>query len=586
MPRLLRLADSYRLRLIVGYLLVAVIFSAAWVWSLYGPLTQAVLRQQQGNLLAVAQAGALVVGRTDQPAAQVAEQLVARTDLRLTIVAADGRVVTDSQFDPDTMENHRTRPEIAKALQGQTGIERRFSETEREEALYVAVPASLEGQRVALRVSQPLSEIEAIAASSRRFGLLLLLVASALASAAAWWAARAAAEPVARLSLAATRMAAGDLAGDVPDVPADLEPLGRALSSLRTQMRARLEALESEKRTLASTLDGLIDAVFVLDGRTITLANDTAGSLFRTPHGGWRGVDIADAGLPAPVAAAVLARMERTAGDATELEPDPTGRTFRLRVSPLDAAEPGRRTVVVVADVTERARLDRVRRDFVSNASHELKTPTAGIRLLAQAVETAAQDGDVDQALAFARSIESETVRLQQLVGDLLDLSRLEATPAADAIAEVRSAVDRAVLSHRSAAERRALGLVQDTAAVDGLDVYVRADPTDLAIALDNLLDNAIAYTAQGSVTVSVGIEGSDVAVSVRDTGVGIDAEHLPRIFERFYRVDGGRTREAGGTGLGLALVRHVVERSGGTVVVESDPGAGSTFTLRFPLAS
>lgn len=584
MTRIGRLADSYRTRLIVGYLLVAVIFSAAWVWSLYGPLTQAVLRQQQGNLTAVAQAGALVVGQADRPAEEVARQLVARTDLRLTIVASDGRVLADSEFDAAGMENHRDRPEVAEALAGRTGDARRYSETEGEEALYVAVPASLGGERVALRVSQPLSEIEDIAASSRRVGLVLLLTAILLASAIAWWAARAAAEPVARLSQSATRMAGGDLTAELPDVPADLTPLASALSTLRAQMRTRLDALESEKRSLAATLDGLTNAVLVLDGRTIALANSTAGRMFKAPRSGWRGTDVEAAGLPAPVSNAIVSRMAGNDTEPLELEPDPTGRTFRLVVAPLDPAEPGGRTIVTIADVTERARLDRVRRDFVANASHELKTPTSGIMLLAQSVEAAAADGDVEQALAFAKQIEAETGRLQRLVGDLLDLSRLEAAPAPDAVSDVRVAVDRAIVSHRSAAERKRLVLDADLSGVHGVDAFAAADPTDLAIALDNLLDNAIAYTERGTVRLSVSATEGAVEIEVSDTGIGIPAEHLPRIFERFYRVDRGRSRDSGGTGLGLALVRHVVERSNGSVSVSSNAD-GTTFRLCFPRA-
>lgn len=582
MTRFRRLTDSYRLRLIVGYVLVVAIFSAAWLWSLYGPLTQAVLRQQQGNLTAVAQAGALVAGQSDQPAGQIAKQLVARTDLRLTIVAADGTVLADSQFDIAKMENHGDRPEIIAALSGETGTVRRYSETDAEEALYVAVPASLGGERVALRVSEPLSEIRAIASSSRRVGLLLVAVAIILASAIAVWAARAAVEPIASLSDAAVRMAGGDLQTAVPQVPIELEPLAASLSTLRSQMRLRLDALEAEKVTLSATLDGLDDAVLLVEGRTITLANRAAGGMFRVPHGGWAGTDIESVGLPSPLSSAITQRVESRDGAPFELEPDPTGKTYRILVSPLDAAARSGRTVIVITDITDRARLERMRRDFVANASHELKTPASGIRLLAQAIETAAADEDIEQALSFARQIEVETERLQRLVGDLLDLSRLESAPGTDAITDVRAAIDLALVSHRAAAERKGIVLVNDAEAVAGLDVFAQADSTDVAIALDNLLDNAISYTEKGSVIVRLSAAGDDVSVQVTDTGVGIDPEHLSRIFERFYRVDRGRSRDVGGTGLGLALVRHVMERSGGTVSVASQPGSGTEFTLRF----
>jgi signal transduction histidine kinase len=222
----------------------------------------------------------------------------------------------------------------------------------------------------------------------------------------------------------------------------------------------------------------------------------------------------------------------------------------------------------------------------VSNASHELKTPVAGIQLLAESAETAATDGDVEQSLGFTRQIEAEAARLKRLVSDLLDLSRLETAPAPDAITDVRQAVDNAIAGHRGTASRQRLALSVDLSAIRGVDVFVAAEPTDVAIALDNLLDNAIAYTESGSVNVSVKASDSSVRIKVADTGSGIAPEHLPRVFERFYRVDRARSRESGGTGLGLALVRHVVERSSGTVSLSSEVGVGTTFTVTLPRAT
>lgn len=586
MSRLRRISGSLLARIALGYVLVTIIFAAAWSWSLYIPLTEAALRQQQRNLTAVAQAAALVASQSDATATQIAEQLVARTDLRLTIVRADGTVIADSNYDPAEMENHGNRPEIARALAGEVGTARRVSRTEGHEELYVAVPASLDGTRVALRVSQPVTEIEAIAARSRRVGLILLVVALLGAIAIAVRSIRSTARPIQQLSYAAERMAAGDLTTQIPVVPSDLEALSGALSELRGQMRARLSALEAEQRTLRATIDGLTDAVFVLDGTVIQLANRAAGRLFRPPASGWPGVRLDAAGLPGPLETAIRSRLDDATGhEGVELQPDPTGRVLRLTVAPLDPTATSGRTIVSIADVTERARLDSIRRDFVANASHELKTPVSGIHLLAESVETAAADGDVEQALTFARQIESETRRLQRIVGDLLDLSRLETAPEEGAITDVRLAVDNALVSHRSAAHRKGLALDVDLSGIAGEDVYVSSDPTDVAVALDNLLDNAIAYTRTGSVTVTVKATEGMVRLIVSDTGPGIAPEHQPRVFERFYRVDQGRSRDAGGTGLGLALVRHVAERNGGSVTLKSEPDHGSTFTVALPRA-
>ena len=581
MSRLDNIADSYRARIIVGYVLVAAVLASAWAWSLYPPLTQAALRQQTRNLTAVAKAASLVAADSSATPDQIARRLVARTDLRLTIVAGDGRVLADSAESTSTMANHANRPEIAAALAGRVGTDRRVSATRGDEELYVAVPAALDGQRVALRVSQPITEIEAVAARSRGVGLALLGVALAITAGIATWASAAVVRPVSALSESAQRMAEGDLTRDIPDVPAGLGMLAGSLTRLRDQMRARISALEAEQRTLRTTLNGLTDAVFLLEGTTIRYANRAASHMFSAPRRGYRDAELDGVGLPASLVAAIRAHLGGTE-PFSELEADPRGRTLKLLVVPLDTASTDGRVLAVVSDVTERARLDAVRRDFVANASHELKTPVAGIQLLAESAETAASDGDIETALMFSRQIEAESARLKRLVGDLLDLSRLETAPDPTAITDVRVAVVNAIVGHRSAAARKGLALEADLSAVRDIDVFASADPTDVAVALDNLIDNALTYTPQGSVRVRVLASEAHVTLTVTDSGPGIAAEHLPRIFERFYRVDRARSRDSGGTGLGLALVRHVAERSGGTVSVESQSGVGTTFTLRF----
>jgi two-component system phosphate regulon sensor histidine kinase PhoR len=440
------------------------------------------------------------------------------------------------------------------------------------------------GKPVALRVSQPMTQVESIARTSRRLGLALLAIALVIAVVIATWASGAASRPLLELSSAAERMADGNLAVEVPSMPTDLEALAASLETLRRQMRSRLDALESEQRTLRTALDGLTDAVFLLDGCEIQYANGAADRMFHAPARGWRDASIDAVGLPASLSATICAHLGDPLGFSAELEPDPMRTTLRLTMVALETGEAAR-SLVVVSDVTDRARLEAVRRDFVANASHELKTPVAGIQLLASSAETAATDNDVEQSLRFTRQIEAEANRLKRLVGDLLDLSRLESAPQRDAVTDVRVAIDHAIAGHRAAVGRRGLELDVDLNQISGIDVFAKAEPTDVAIALDNLLDNAIAYTERGSVTIRVRVSSGAVQIDVSDTGPGIAQEHLSRIFERFYRVDRARSRESGGTGLGLSLVRHVAERSGGTVAVASEAGVGTTFTIELPRA-
>ena len=576
---------SFRARLIVALLLVASIVAAAWMLSLYGPLTDAVTEQQEENLRAVALAGSIALRESSLPVPETLDALVQDTDLRMTAVASDGTVIADTESDPAGMENHGDRPEIAAALDGRTGTDRRLSETQDLERVYVAVPATVDGAPVALRVSQPLSAIHELTARARRTGLGLFVLAAVAVGILTLRLAERAAGPVERLSAAARQMATGNLSVGVPEERGELAVLSHSLAERREQMQRRLEELRDEQRTLRSVLDGLTDAVFLLHDDVIVFANSAAGRLFRTPANGWRETPLAETTLPASVRETINAGLAADEPSSQEWGPDPSGRTLRMSVLPLNHSHQPRRTIVVVGDTTERTRLERVRRDFVANASHELKTPTAAIHLLAESAAHAARDGDADIALSFVRQIEQESARLARLVADLLDLSRLETTPPPDSITDVREAVSNAIAAHGRSAKESGLDLTADLESVAGIDVFAQADPTDLAIALDNLLDNAIAYTEQGSVTLAVEASPETVRITVSDTGLGIPEQDLPRIFERFYRVDRARSRQSGGTGLGLALVRHVVERSHGTVDVSSEVGVGTTFTVSLPRA-
>jgi two-component system phosphate regulon sensor histidine kinase PhoR len=521
---------------------------------------------------------------TASPAADV-RTLVARTNLRITIVAADGTVLADSAQDASTMENHAKRPEIAAALRGATGYDTRRSATLGTEQMYVAVPATLRGAKIALRVSEPLAQVQGLADQGRQTGLLLLAAALVVAVIVGVRLSASAAAPVLSLRDAAESMASGDLRTPVPTVEGELGDLSHALLTLRDRMRTTIGELEGGQATLRAVLDGLQDAVFVFEGDRVTLANRAATALFKAPASGWRGTALDEAGLPASLATAVRSRLSCETASAGEVGPDPEARYFRVTAVPLNPAGEAPRTLVVIGDVTEIRRLDAVRRDFVANASHELKTPTSAIQLLAEAADNAATDGDTGQAMVFVGQMKDEAERLRRLVVDLLELSRLETMPVAGSVTDVRALVDNALAGHRAAAAAAGLEITLDADAVAGQDVYVAADPTDVAVALDNLLANAVAYTERGGATVRLDADGSTVRIAVADTGVGIPAEHLARIFERFYRVDPARTRASGGTGLGLALVRNAVERSGGTVDVTSVVDRGTTITVRLPRA-
>ena len=583
--RLTRLLTSYRVRLVLGYALIVALLAAVWAWSIFGPLTQAAIEQQRSHLQTIAEVSTLSLAEaTGTPAAAIAP-IVERTHLRVTVVASDGVVLADSDSDPTTMQNHASRPEVAAALAGRVGSDTRVSATLGVAQMYVAIPATLDERPVALRVSEPLAQVSAIADQGRTTGLLLLIGALLVTLLVGLRLAAQAARPVLQLRDAAEAMAAGDLGAPVPPTGGELADLAAALLSLRDRMRATIGELEGGQVTLRAVLDGLQDAVFLFEDDRITIANRAAGVLFRAPVSGWRGSSLAQTALPESLTAAVRSRLSTETPTSGEVGPDPEARYYRVTAVPLNPTEAGPRTLVVIADITEVRRLDAVRRDFVANASHELKTPASAIQLLAEAADSAAEDGDTAQALEFVGEMKAEADRLRRLVADLLALSRLEKAPEPDSVTDVRAAIGNTLAGHRAAAGAVGLAVTLDETAVAGQDVYAAADPTDVAVALDNLLANAIAYTDAGAVTVTLGADTDTATVEVADTGTGIPAEHLSRVFERFYRVDGARTRASGGTGLGLSLVRNAVERSGGTVGIASEIGVGTTVTVRFPRA-
>ena len=350
------------------------------------------------------------------------------------------------------------------------------------------------------------------------------------------------------------------------------------------RLRARATLAESDlaKQTASSAGDRAVqDLILASMEEGVLLVNADGRSVFTNDalerHLGSRPAT-SDALLPLDLAKAVKRAGYTGAVTRAEVE---TGAPSRwLRATALPVGGEGA-VLLVVRDVTEARRLDAVRRDFVANASHELKTPVAAIRAAAETLHDGALD-DPPAAHRFAERIEEEALRLSRIVSDLLDLSRLESGSDLDERVRLDAVVNEEV--RRLESEARGAGVSVELQA-DGV-ASIRGSGRDLALMARNLIDNAIRYTsAGGRVDVAVTADDQHVVLRVADTGAGIPTRDLPRVFERFYRVDRARSRETGGTGLGLAIVRHVAENHGGDVRVASELGRGSTFEVRLPAA-
>ena len=365
--------------------------------------------------------------------------------------------------------------------------------------------------------------------------------------------------------------------------PDDLAGLTNELSAITTRLRDRLDELTEERDRAGQILDALDDGVLLLDGASrLLLANPAARAWFGLAADLRPGLPAKRVlGAPQVIALAEQAAEARAplVGNLTLVFPEP--RTLAMRAFPLADRGPTGRIVVTMTDITQRRRLEVLRRDFVANASHELKTPVAAVRALAETLLTALPE-DPEAGRRFAERIGREAERLDFLARDLLDLSRVERGTLDVEPLDLVGLVKEVTGGYTDLAEERRVRLDSELQPL----VSVRGDRAQLGLLLSNLLDNALRHTsAKGTVCVRLESTERSATIQVIDTGEGIPATELPRVFERFYRVDKARARQTGGTGLGLAIVRHVAEAHGGTVRVDSELGRGSTFTVVVPVA-
>jgi signal transduction histidine kinase/HAMP domain-containing protein len=351
----------------------------------------------------------------------------------------------------------------------------------------------------------------------------------------------------------------------------ELDELGLMISSMAQSLGARVSDAEAATATLEVVLGALPQGTILIDGDDrIVYANPSAYSILGSVPDRLSGL------APLQFQNAVREARERREQETRELDHGSPTRRLRGVATPFTGDD---RVLLLLIDITERERTDSVRRDFVANASHELKTPVSTIIASSEALQIALDRGD-DSASAFAARIEESAHQLDRLVGDLLDLSRLEKERPEMAPVRLDHLVRDEVERIRGGAEAKGLDVDVTSEAVT-----VPVNHRDVAIAVRNVLDNAVRYTQSGgSVAVDVGLQGGEAVVSVSDTGEGIPTRDIERVFERFYRVDSARARATGGTGLGLSIVKHVVESHGGQVSVRSELGVGSTFTIRLPL--
>jgi two-component system phosphate regulon sensor histidine kinase PhoR len=545
----------------------------------------------EGDMADEARLVALAVGpllAEDALAAEVdaaVKRLGQQIEGGVTIVDSDGRALGDSDAVPASLGDLSERPEVAQALAGQVGKGSGFSQSLRTDVTYIAVVIVSGQDSVGVaRVARPSSDLDVSLGDMASTLLVACLAAGGAAALVALVIAGATTRSLGRLAQAARRLAGGQLGERVSSAEmAEVADLADAFNAMAASLQGTISRLAEERQRLESLLASSADAVVAVDrDDRITFTNTAAEALFHTSRAEAMGKPF----LHVVQDHELNELASRCAGAGERglrvIAYGPEQRWLQASAVPI-AGGGDWAGLVILHDLSEVRRLDKVRRDFITNVSHELRTPLAGIKASAETLKEGALH-DPEAAAEFVRHIENETDRLAQMVEELLELSRIEsgAAPLRMGVVPVASLVERCVERFAPQAERAGLRLSAEL--VEGEGLAVQGDEERLTQALANLVHNAIKFTpAGGQITVSAAARDGEVAIAVRDMGIGISAEDQTRIFERFYKAAEARGRP--GSGLGLAIVKHIVQAHGGRATVESRPGEGSTFTVLLPRA-
>jgi two-component system phosphate regulon sensor histidine kinase PhoR len=515
---------------------------------------------------------------------------------RITLIAADGRVLAESDKDLANLENHGSRPEVQEARTNGIGTATRYSTTVNRPMMYVALRADDAGDVRYVRVALPLDNVQAQLAGYRRIVWTAALLTTALALALAFVLARRFSQPLRELTVKVEQVAAGDYGQKVYGGGRDeVGALARAFNQMSERIATQFGQLEEDRQQLRAVLSGMVEGVVAIDAEErVQFVNERAAEFLSFPI---------DSAVGRKLWEVIRQRSIHELIRGTLAEPECRRGELNLRgpgakhLAVHAAQLPGSPTpgaVLVFHDVTELRRLERLRQDFVANVSHELKTPLSVIKACVETLVEGAAD-DPQHRGPFLQQIADQSDRLHALILDLLSLARIEAGTEIFEFQEVPLAplVTASLERHRARAEAK-LQLLEPTP-VDGKE-YAAASTQDSVSAwadeeavheiLDNLIDNALKYTPEGGrIRVGWFLEDGKACLQVADSGIGIPDQDLPRIFERFYRVDKARSRELGGTGLGLSIVKHLAQAMHGSVGVTSQVGKGTTFTVRLPRA-
>jgi two-component system phosphate regulon sensor histidine kinase PhoR len=579
------------LRLYAGFAIV-ILFSILIVGLMVQrQIEQASLRDISSNLSSQAfilqQSFANIDNQTQGQIQQTVEQIGRRIDTRITLLTKAGVVIADSEFSPEEMDNHRYRPEIIAANKSTIGQSQRYSRTLQKPMLYVAVSAMASNSNLGyIRTALSTERIDEEINYLRRVIITAASLTGLIALFIGYWLAMSFARPLRQMTLIAKNYAHGRYQLRIPSHRRDeIGDLARSLNQMADISAQRFDIIKAERDQLSTILKSMNEGVITVTSEgLITHVNAAACRMLRTSGERCLGQALKDIdGSNNLDQAFVQCHKQQTSVERTiQLDGYTFARHYRLHVTLLKHSYKAD-AILVLQDITDVQRIDKMRADFVANASHELKTPITAIRGFA---ETLIEDETIEHGMRqrFIRKIHGQSIRLSDLVSDLLALSRLESNDTAfNTQVDLQQIVQRVCANLQAVAQSHKI--VLELEVIDG-PMMLLGDDNALGQMATNLIDNAIKYTTEmGTVTVTIKVEEGMAVLTVKDNGLGIDETDQERIFERFYRVDKARSQSLGGTGLGLAIVKHIVQNHKGRLQLKSKLNHGSTFTVKIPLS-
>lgn len=506
-----------------------------------------------------------------------------QTATRVTLIALDGTVLGDSEEDPATMENHATRPEIRDALSTGSGESTRYSTTLGQKMMYVAVPISHQGEVLGIaRVSLPLTAVESLVRRVTVSIIAATAIAALLGILAAWVIARITTRPIRKLTIASRKIASGELEQKITiEARDEVGELARAFNEMSSKLKETVETISGDRARLATILDNMADGVIMTDVEgNISMANNAAGKLFEIKNTDMENRHLIEVVRDHEIDEVLKLCLKTAETQSAQYESGTSKRYLRVIAIPIahDELSDG---LLLFQDLTELRNLQTTRRELIGNISHEFRTPLAGIKAMVETLRDGAVD-DKKVARDFLTRMDDEVERLTQIVAELTEFSRIETGKAELSLKPVNLnlLIEEVIIQLSPQVERQQLSV--DKKLVADLR-SVQADKERVRQVIVNLIHNAIKFTSPGGkITVATQAHGGSVTVDISDTGIGIAKNALPHVFERFYKVD--RARSGRGTGMGLAIAKHVIEAHGGKIRVQSEEGKGSTFSFSLSL--